>query len=87
VLRWAVFLYGIMVSTFSIGSFIGDMWQKLLDMVNNEKTQKWVMWSGHDSTLVPVLRAMGIFDGHWPPYASHLMWELWRKDGTVYMRL
>lgn len=70
-----------------IGSFIGDMWQKALDAMNNENPFKWVMWSGHDSSLVPVLRAMGIFDGYWPPYASHLVWELWRKNGDYYVYL
>ena len=33
--------------------------------------------SGHDTTVVPVLAALGAYDDHWPPYASFVAFELW----------
>jgi lysophosphatidic acid phosphatase type 6 len=31
-----------------------------------------IVYSGHDSTLVPILAAMGVYTNDWPPYASFL---------------
>jgi hypothetical protein len=33
--------------------------------------------SGHDTTLVPLLSALGAYDGRWPPYSSFVSFELW----------
>jgi len=35
--------------------------------------------SGHDTTIVPLLAALGGYDGRWPPYASYLAVELWAE--------
>jgi hypothetical protein len=35
-----------------------------------------LVFSGHDSTLFPLLTALGAFDGSWPPYASYLEIQL-----------
>ncbi|CEM39194.1 unnamed protein product [Vitrella brassicaformis CCMP3155] len=35
------------------------------------------LWSGHDTTLMPVLAAMGAWDGKWPSYASIIILELY----------
>ena len=37
-----------------------------------------LVFSGHDSTLFPLLTALGAFDGCWPPYASYLEIQLLR---------
>jgi len=35
--------------------------------------------SGHDTTVVPLLAALGCYDGKWPPYASYIALELWAE--------
>jgi len=35
--------------------------------------------SGHDTTIVPLLAALGCYDGKWPPYASYIALELWAE--------
>ena len=35
------------------------------------------LFSAHDTTLVPMLTALGSWDGDWPTYASYLAFELW----------
>eukprot|EP00933_Yihiella_yeosuensis_P034489 TRINITY_DN27977_c0_g1_i1.p1 TRINITY_DN27977_c0_g1~~TRINITY_DN27977_c0_g1_i1.p1 ORF type:complete len:489 (+),score=67.49 TRINITY_DN27977_c0_g1_i1:96-1562(+) len=37
------------------------------------------IYSGHDTTLMPVLVALGLWDGLWPPFASSLALELWES--------
>ncbi|GFR44810.1 hypothetical protein Agub_g6146 [Astrephomene gubernaculifera] len=35
------------------------------------------LYSGHDSTIMPLLAALGLDVTHWPPYLSNLVFELW----------
>lgn len=39
---------------------------------------RMVIFSGHDSTLSPLLSALGKPGGSWPPFTSSLVFELWR---------
>lgn len=38
------------------------------------------LYSGHDKTISALLKALKVHDGHWPPYASNLIFELY--DGN-----
>jgi len=38
--------------------------------------------SAHDTTLVPVLAALKVYDGVWPRYASYVSFELWDLGAT-----
>ncbi|WIA35594.1 hypothetical protein OEZ86_004015 [Tetradesmus obliquus] len=38
---------------------------------------KLMMFSGHDSTIMPLLTALGCDLQRWPPYISNLVFELW----------
>ncbi|CAN0385483.1 unnamed protein product, partial [Hapterophycus canaliculatus] len=40
---------------------------------------KFVLFSGHDTVVAPLLAALGAYDCRWPPYASHVAFELWSK--------
>lgn len=40
------------------------------------------MYSAHDTTLIPCLLALGIFDMRWPPYAADLTVELHQNRKT-----
>jgi len=44
--------------------------------------KKMLIYSGHDSTLVPLMCALGLYDNQWPPYASYLVLEIVAKKGT-----
>ncbi len=41
------------------------------------------LFSGHDTSIMGVLVALGIFDDIWPPYASHIEFELLRSKVPV----
>lgn len=47
------------------------------------------LYSGHDSSIMPLLVALGKDVTHWPPYLSHLVFELWRRpsDGLHYVKV
>jgi hypothetical protein len=42
-----------------------------------------VVYAGHDSTVVPLLVALGLWEDVWPPYAANLVLELAEREGPV----
>lgn len=47
--------------------------------LNGETATKFALFSGHDTVVAPLLAALGAYDCRWPPYASHVAFELWSK--------
>ncbi|CAM9340889.1 unnamed protein product [Chrysoparadoxa australica] len=49
-----------------------------------EKPQhKFILFSGHDTVIAPVLGALGAYDCIWPPYGSSLIFEVWGREGRA----
>lgn len=47
-----------------------------------ELNRKLFLYSAHDTTLIPCLMALGIFDMRWPPYAADITLELHQHRQT-----
>ncbi|KAG8460001.1 hypothetical protein KFE25_011050 [Diacronema lutheri] len=43
---------------------------------------KFALWSAHDTTVMPLMAALGVHDGRWAPYAAHFVFEVWRQSGA-----
>lgn len=43
----------------------------------------------HDTTLIPLLVCLRIYDGQWPPFMANLIFELYKEkeSGNMYMRV
>jgi len=69
-----------------IGYFAKELLENIQAKValNSNFTPKYLMYSGHDTTLGALLSAFGVYDGHWPPYASHIELELWSDSISSY---
>ena len=62
------------------GRFLREL---IEDLTQAEKEDvKMLIYSGHDSSLVPILCALGIYDNQWPPYASYLVLEVAKNLST-----
>lgn len=51
---------------------------------------KLAIYSGHDTTVAPLLMALGVWDMHWPPFGSNVTFELFQhssKPQDHYVRL
>uniref|UniRef100_A0A7N6A3P4 Acid phosphatase 6, lysophosphatidic n=1 Tax=Anabas testudineus TaxID=64144 RepID=A0A7N6A3P4_ANATE len=48
----------------------------------SEPDRKLFLYSAHDTTLIPCLMALGIFDMRWPPYAADITLELYNHRQT-----
>lgn len=54
----------------------------------NQTAPKFVMICAHDSSLIPALNAMGVYDNRPPPFGSAIIWELRRKaNGERYINV
>ncbi|OII72278.1 uncharacterized protein cubi_01611 [Cryptosporidium ubiquitum] len=43
------------------------------------KVPKFILFSGHDTTIIPTLASLEIWDEHWPPYASTFIIEIYNN--------
>jgi len=67
------------IQRLAIGRFVGELYQNMIDKISGTNKYKYMLFSGHDTTLAPLLSALNIFGPFiWPPYASNLAIELVR---------
>ncbi|KAF9348135.1 Acid phosphatase-like protein 2 [Mortierella sp. AD094] len=70
-----------------IGPLANDIKQNLLKAKANGKI-RFSFYSGHDTTISPLLGMLDAVDQWWPPYASNLLIELWKSPrGQYYIRV
>jgi len=68
----------------SIGLLLQDIITNFDNFLNGQNAPIYFLFSGHDSTIGPLLAILGLFDGLWPPYASHIEFELWQDSNENY---
>ncbi|XP_029315690.1 lysophosphatidic acid phosphatase type 6 [Cottoperca gobio] len=56
--------------------------EEKLQGTSSEPNRKLFLYSAHDTTLIPCLMALGIFDMRWPPYAADFTLELHQHRQT-----
>ncbi|XP_061579359.1 lysophosphatidic acid phosphatase type 6 [Cololabis saira] len=68
---------------------VGPFLHILLDNIDeklqgcsSDPNRKLFLYSAHDTTLIPCLMAMGIYDMKWPPYAADITVELYEERQT-----
>ncbi|XP_041739170.1 lysophosphatidic acid phosphatase type 6-like isoform X2 [Coregonus clupeaformis] len=68
---------------------VGPLLHTLMDNIEDklqdttsEPNRKLFLYSAHDTTLIPCLMALGIFDMRWPPYAADITLELHQHRQT-----
>ncbi|KAJ3592363.1 hypothetical protein NHX12_007490 [Muraenolepis orangiensis] len=60
---------------------MGNMEEKLQGTAA-EPDRKLFLYSAHDTTLIPCLMALGLFDMRWPPYGADITLELHQHKQT-----
>ena len=48
--------------------------------VEGKSAVKMYLYSGHDTTLLPLLHVLDVFDGKWPPFAANITLELYENE-------
>lgn len=63
---------------FAGGPLLRDVLATLQPVVTGESALKFALFSGHDTgPILPLLHALGVADGKWPPYASTILLEVY----------
>ncbi|XP_076015341.1 lysophosphatidic acid phosphatase type 6 [Genypterus blacodes] len=62
-------------------TLLGNM-EENIQATSSEPNRKMFLYSAHDTTIIPILMAMGIFDMRWPPYAADITLELHQHRQT-----
>jgi Histidine phosphatase superfamily (branch 2) len=69
----------------AIGPFVGELRDNIAQVVRRRgahRSRKFVLYSGHDNTLAPMLASLGISAGELPPMGSHVAMEVYVDDAT-----
>lgn len=82
--NWNVIEFGdpslTMISSSGLRSFIAD---KLL--LNN--TSKFILLSGHDTTIAMLLASLDLKQNYTVPFAATMIFELWNSNGDRQVKL
>jgi acid phosphatase len=71
-----------LVARLSIGRALGEMCQKFEDVSKGNSSLKLAIYSGHDSTLGPILGGLKVADGRWPAFGSQISMEMFLDTKT-----
>ena len=67
----------------SMGRMFDSVVQRMRQCADGESKNQMYMYSGHDTTIMPLLATLGQDITTWPPYVSNVIFEMWesKKDG------
>ncbi len=75
----------------AIGPLLSELRDIIISRVNNipeTKDLKFAIFSGHDSTMVPLLTIFNAFERRWPNFNTHLVFELFEsKEKSWFYKL
>jgi len=86
--QWNYQLNNSELVTLQMGSFTTELVKNIRSYIGGEAMPQYMVFSGHDTTIAPLLASLQSYDGQWPPYASHMEIELWSNTaGQWYVQV
>ncbi|XP_078616663.1 2-phosphoxylose phosphatase 1-like [Branchiostoma floridae x Branchiostoma japonicum] len=68
-------------SRLAIQPLLSTIARRMVRLVEEQtNVAKFVVYSGHDMTMTPLLSVLGLTHARWVPYASHVVMEMWERD-------
>jgi hypothetical protein len=61
----------------AMGQIYYEVLNNFINAIQSKSSNKFVLLSAHDTSVMPFLNAIGAWDGIWAPYASLVQMELW----------
>ena len=85
--RFARYYEDPLMLRYAAGDLTSEMLMNMKQLQTNEDAVPCFWYSGHDVTIMPLLRALNIWDGTWAPYASYVAVELHHHAGDWEIRV
>ena len=63
-----------------IGPLVKELLQNIETCANGDSKIKMRLFSGHDTTVMPLLHALDIDQSFWSPYGASVILELYERD-------
>ncbi|XP_071942921.1 lysophosphatidic acid phosphatase type 6-like [Antedon mediterranea] len=71
-----------------VGPILNIIFENIVNAIEKKGSPKLYMYSGHDTTLMPLLAALKIDVDHWPPWSADLILELYEnKNNQHFIRV
>jgi lysophosphatidic acid phosphatase type 6 len=71
------------ITKYAGGPFLKELVEELTHVTKTNTPVKLALYSGHDTgPILPMLHALKVFDGQWPPYASTIIFEVYQSKKT-----
>ena len=64
----------------SMGRMFDSVVQQMRQCADGQSKHHMYMYSGHDTTIMPLLATLGQDVTTWPPYVSNVIFELWESQ-------
>lgn len=76
-------------ATLKLFPLLSEISKRMKDLQESKFSPKFVLYSGHDVTVTPLLLLLGLSDGIWPRYASRVVMETLQSkaNGDYYLRV
>jgi len=75
------------ISRLIAGDLLWDVFEHMQQAVKGRDEYRFVLYSGHDSTVLPVMAALGVPLDTAPPYASNICFELYRDTEKYHVKV
>jgi len=67
----------------TIGRLLNELFEKMSESIESPETSpKWCQFSGHDSTMIPLMVSLGLYDAGWPQYGANIILEIWELQDS-----
>ena len=75
------------ISYFLAKEFLEKLIIDLEKAMTNKQPYKYILYSAHDSTILPVMSAIGLPLEYTPPYASNISFELFNTNNEFFVNI
>jgi len=69
------------IAKLSVGEFMNEVHDFMLNGTYN-RGPIYALFAAHDFTIAQLFQALHLGIRIWPPYASHVTFEMWKQKGT-----
>jgi len=67
------------IARLSVGTFLHELRDLLVGDQRSKMSPPYALYLGHDFTIAQIFQAFHLGIDIWPPYASHMIFELWKE--------